>query len=64
MSDDDTALRDLSEWANEHGLPVATILRLPELVGRDPVVVREICDEIAELGYPFTANDLRARWRA
>ena len=50
---------ELVAWAKERWLPAKFIDRLRELAARDPLVVREICDELAEMGYPFTANDLR-----
>lgn len=54
----------LVAWAKAALLPAEFVARLPELARRDLLVVREICDELAELGYPFTANELRAYWRS
>lgn len=51
-------------WSKARGLPTSFLDKLPKLATRDPLVVREIADDLAELGYPFTANELRAQWRA
>ena len=58
------ALYGVMSWAKSKGLPDAFVQKLPELARRDPLIVREICDELAELGFPITANELRAYWRA
>lgn len=60
--EDVICLHTIISWAKAQGLPLSLIDRLPELARRDELTTRTIADEIAELGYPWTANDLRAYW--
>lgn len=62
LHDDAEAIAELARWAAVHALPQHFIARIGELARRDPKKTREIADALAELGYPWTANDLRARW--
>ena len=56
------ALGALREWAIREGLPLSFVDKLPKLKTRDPEQIRVLMDELAELGYPFAANDLRRIW--
>lgn len=59
---DASALAELVRWAKAQGLPQRFIDRLPELARRDAATTCGIADALAELGYPWTANELRAVW--
>lgn len=58
------AIAAIVAWARARRLPDDLVAKLPRLAERNDTVTREIADELAELGYPFTANDLRQAWRA
>lgn len=53
---------ELKSWAAHKLLPQKLIDKLDRLPERDPATVREIADEFAELGYAWTANELRKEW--
>lgn len=57
------ALREIVLWAAGR-LPAKIVDKLPRLGLRNELEVRMIADEIAEQGYPWTANDVRTRWRS
>jgi hypothetical protein len=54
-------LRRLIVWAVGR-MPPALVDRLPRLALRRELEVREIADEIATEGFPWTANEIRAKW--
>lgn len=53
---------ELKAWARARAFPDKLIERLDQLATRSPPIVREIADEFAELGYAWTANELREQW--
>lgn len=57
------AIEAVVKWALARRLPDELIAKLPRLAERNEHVTREIADELAEFGYPFTANDWRQAWR-
>lgn len=59
---DPYAIADLAAWATARDLPPRFIASLSDLASRDPLKIREICDELAGLGYPWTANEWRRDW--
>lgn len=57
-------LHGLVSWARSKILPEVFIEKIPRLATRDVNVVREIADELVDLGYPYTAYEWRSYWRA
>lgn len=57
-------ISNFQAWMRASQLPETLIDRIPDLKTRRDVTTREIADELAALGYAWTANEVRDRWRA